>query len=1124
MSETSIKDIPDYPAFKKLAAALWREDTSTNGAAVMIGSGFSRSAASNANPNQKMPLWNHFTNRVKRELGREENDQTTPLKLAEEYRVYFDQSTLNDLINEVINNDVWQPGELHKSLLQLGWSEVLTTNWDTLLEDAHKKIDLFHYGIVRKQSDLVSQSSPRITKLHGTIGFSEKYIVAEEDYRKYPQEFGIFVNFVRQVFIENELCLLGFSGDDPNFLEWIGWIRDNLQNQARKIYLVGAFNLSPSRRNYLESLNISPINLTPLVKHIDDEDARHKMATKLFLNSLENEQPEKNHDWQPTSLNQKFPDADHEKYAKDHQYAATCLAAQLPTLTKDRENYPGWLIPPIGIREDIRDQINSPRPSAENISELSKENEAKLLYEISWRYSITNEVLHDWLVDGLFNLVKGGRSAYLNEQQLADIALLLLNYTRWEETQNVKNEDIVQTAKNILSDKSVLFPDFKTEIIYYDALVARDNFDFITLKGIESQIEGQDTIWLLRRAAILAELGLWGKSKNLVQKAHQIYRREYKTSPNSIYLLSRMAWARYLLQQHVDFSDWNTLPKEPGNTSEHKCSKAPHIDHLTEQVIGLQKKHQKYTNPIEPSFTPGSYQDNGNNQSFRFGTPIVSLDGYTRKVGIPLFIEHYSILSQVAHGMCIYATDFENFTNRSHFILAIRAAHNYSDDIIKKQFSRTGIARTPQEIIDDLTPKLLGLLDYWIENFAETSTYAIQRIGIILEILSRLTVRLSTQYNKDIYLKALTLGHNSIIQNIYPEPLTNCLEHSLLAVPKSQHDKLLNETLYFPMRSEIKKDHHYWPNPVIKHLKEPIITGKTKARIAEIIDSLGSDDANSNTDALLRILPLYDKNLLDQQEKEQIAQKLWGKIPEYNHLPKTNLYYHVFLTLPSPESDKVKRRVMQALFDFKEDKALFNSINLKITSAASLSKKEPLYPSKDKAKELFTKLVKWQAKPEKDTFSLMNTDKFNREYLAKDIGQILSYSIVPALPQVDFSQENLNKLLELKQHFKTEKFASSALLEALVHFAIKDKSFRDISAQHILLSIAFEERDMYYPVNAILKWIDKQPGKTPPVLTELKNAIVDAVSPVRTEGLNYIIIGCIELAKGSFLTIKTFHV
>ncbi len=53
--------------------------------------------------------------------------------------------------------------------------------------------------------------------------------------------------------MENALCLFGFSGNDPNFLHWIGWVRDNLGNSTPP-YTCGLLDLSSSERRYLEEV------------------------------------------------------------------------------------------------------------------------------------------------------------------------------------------------------------------------------------------------------------------------------------------------------------------------------------------------------------------------------------------------------------------------------------------------------------------------------------------------------------------------------------------------------------------------------------------------------------------------------------------------------------------------------------------------------------------------------------------------------------------------------------------------------------------------------------------------------------------------------------------------------
>ncbi len=61
---------------------------------------------------------------------------TDPLRLAEEYAAYFGREALDDLIRWVVDDQSWTPGVNHTLLLELPWSDVLATNWDTLIERA----------------------------------------------------------------------------------------------------------------------------------------------------------------------------------------------------------------------------------------------------------------------------------------------------------------------------------------------------------------------------------------------------------------------------------------------------------------------------------------------------------------------------------------------------------------------------------------------------------------------------------------------------------------------------------------------------------------------------------------------------------------------------------------------------------------------------------------------------------------------------------------------------------------------------------------------------------------------------------------------------------------------------
>lgn len=283
--------LPDLPALRQLARALWHNG-SIRGAALMVGAGFSKNAVLQAPDTQEPPNWNELLDELVAQLY--PTDQSAAprdaLRVAEEFRTYYGQNTLDGFIRTRFPDRTWLPGSLHLQALSFPWSDVLTTNWDTLLERAADEVTDFSYQIVRTETDIAHARGPRIIKLHGTLGDKDPLIFAAEDYRTYPVRHATFVNLARQIFIENDLCLLGFSGNDPNFLEWAGWVRDQLGGHARRIYLAGYLNLSVSARRYLEVHNIAPIDFAPLVEELPKKE-RHRTATKLFLDALRAEQP-----------------------------------------------------------------------------------------------------------------------------------------------------------------------------------------------------------------------------------------------------------------------------------------------------------------------------------------------------------------------------------------------------------------------------------------------------------------------------------------------------------------------------------------------------------------------------------------------------------------------------------------------------------------------------------------------------------------------------------------------------------------------------------------------------------------------------------------------------------------
>lgn len=136
-----------------------------------------------------------------------------------------------------------------------------------------------YINVVDHSSKLSIKRNKNIIKLHGTLrepgnsfGFDNdskiQYIIAKEDYENYPFKHEAFTQLMRISLLQESYCLIGFSGVDPNFIEWVKWVRDILEKGDKesknyKIYLID-FNddlLSDDIKLFYENHRICRISL-----------------------------------------------------------------------------------------------------------------------------------------------------------------------------------------------------------------------------------------------------------------------------------------------------------------------------------------------------------------------------------------------------------------------------------------------------------------------------------------------------------------------------------------------------------------------------------------------------------------------------------------------------------------------------------------------------------------------------------------------------------------------------------------------------------------------------------------------------------------------------------------------
>ena len=619
----------------------------SEGAVVMVGSGFSRNAVSKRPSLITPPTWQDLAAGMLPQLypptkGRRTNAGThnaltsDVVRLAQEYEAAFGKPALHRHLRTKIRNGDFVPGEAHMRLLSLRWRDVFTTNWDTLLEKAAPSIVERHYSLVRSTDEIPLATRPRIVKLHGSVDARFPLICTEEDYRTYPARFAPFVNTVQQAMMENLVVLIGFSGDDPNFLHWSGWVRDNLGVSAPKIYLAGWLDLTVHRRRMLESRNIVPIDLAGHPKASKwrrrPRHVRHAYATEWILRSLEYGQQYDISSWpssphrpveeiprhlQPLPMKTiNVPKAEPRRgpeVRKSPEGKLHAVRALIDAWSYNRtRTYPGWLSVPSDVRGfviSIRDRVESilgVLPQLETVERL------RVIHELVWRWEIELEPISE-IEPSSQKLLEAARDALAQidcpHQEIDGKAAPDADWTAIAQSWVAVNLALATAARfrfeeedfNRRLSAASWFQDGNRDIenrIHHErCLWSLFALDFEKLEDLldKWQMKDCDPAWMMRKAALLYEIGRDSEARELNTKAlHDA--RSVPDSDTDVAAKSREAWALLCAVASLDWDEYREAARESRRrwaqlTSAH-CN-APHELQRAADAIKVESRPEK---------------------------------------------------------------------------------------------------------------------------------------------------------------------------------------------------------------------------------------------------------------------------------------------------------------------------------------------------------------------------------------------------------------------------------------------------------------------------------------------------------------------------------------------------
>ncbi|HET8797593.1 MAG TPA: SIR2 family protein, partial [Thermoanaerobaculia bacterium] len=178
---------------------------------LFAGAGLSRNAPSKGPVEHEMPTWNQLGEILLSKLESTFKDTPDVLKIADYYQTAFGRTALVNALRDAIRDEQHDPGRVHRHIAQLNFREIVTTNFDTLIERAFRAIHLSPQVVVTGEDLTTRGVAPRIIKMNGSLDRNpHEVVITGDDFLVYSDTHPLVEAFVTKTFVESKVLFVGF--------------------------------------------------------------------------------------------------------------------------------------------------------------------------------------------------------------------------------------------------------------------------------------------------------------------------------------------------------------------------------------------------------------------------------------------------------------------------------------------------------------------------------------------------------------------------------------------------------------------------------------------------------------------------------------------------------------------------------------------------------------------------------------------------------------------------------------------------------------------------------------------------------------------------------------------------
>jgi hypothetical protein len=203
----------------------------------IVGAGFSRNAI--VKTGEAPVSWAELGSALGRDIDGTDSTSGT-LEVISAFEHAYGRVALVDRTAALIRAHDASPGAAHLAFARVGFTNVITTNFDFLLERSYEQIGKGCLPVVDETqlSTPNRYAGPRLVKFHGDVNHPASMVITEDDYDQFLHAFPLLATSVTAMLVERTGILFGYSLDDPDSRQLLALIKRRLGRMYRPLWTI----------------------------------------------------------------------------------------------------------------------------------------------------------------------------------------------------------------------------------------------------------------------------------------------------------------------------------------------------------------------------------------------------------------------------------------------------------------------------------------------------------------------------------------------------------------------------------------------------------------------------------------------------------------------------------------------------------------------------------------------------------------------------------------------------------------------------------------------------------------------------------------------------------------------